>query len=183
MSQDAHTAAIATLTNATTTTELATALAAITDLRTDAAPGTAPGVPADAPDGTYQNGYHLLTKTGPTVSATAIRDLPQQTIDLWTQLDQESRDQHEQERLTNDLAEERRGRGRPAVGRAIPVRLPDWRITVLDRDAAAAGIGRAELVRALITIAYRTIDRDAQAAGIDRATVIRDLTADHATSH
>lgn len=176
-----HADAIATLTNATTTTALATALDAFTDLRIGARPGTAPGVPTDAPDGAYQNGYHLLTKTGTQISATAIHDLPDHTLDLLGQLAQEQRDEREQEQLADDLAEERRGRGRPAVGRAIPVRLPTWRIDILDRDAQAAGIGRAELIRALISHAYRTVDRDAQATGLDRATVIRGLTTDHAS--
>jgi len=164
---DAHTAAIATLTDATTTEQLAAALNNITDLRVGAAPGTAPGVPSDAEDGTYYNGFHFLTKIGSRILATAAHDLPQHTLILWEQLQQEQRDQREQTQLADELAQERRGRGRPRIGRPVPLRLPDWRITDLDRDAQAASVDRAELIRALIAIAYDKIRDDAQSAGVD----------------
>lgn len=167
-----HAAAIATLTDATTTSQLAAAVAAFTDLRQDAEPGTAPGVPDDAPDGQYFNGFHLFTKTSNQLHATEVRSLPRHTLDLFAQLDQERRNEREEEQL---VAEVRRGRGRPQIGRAISVRLPDWRITALDRDAQAAGVDRPELIRALIGAAYATL-RTAGAAGTPgRAEALRAL--------
>lgn len=160
-----------TITNATTTAELATALDAFTDLRIGAAPGVAPGVRNDAPDGHYFNGYHFFTKAGGQLTATPVTELPQHTVDLWNQLREEQRDQREHDTLT---AEQKRGRGRPRKGSRVPVRLPDWQIRSLDIDAAAAGVDRADLLRALVRSAYRTLNREVR-AGADRAALITAL--------
>lgn len=150
MTATTHEAAIATITTVTTTDQLADALATWIELRDPARPGSAAGVPHDAPDGHYTNGYHLLTKTGGRIQATAIRDLPDETLALWQQLDDERRDRADVQRMADEVAAERRGPGQPRVGRPIQVRLPDWLITALDEEAAATGTTRAKLVRDLI---------------------------------
>jgi YD repeat-containing protein len=169
-----HTTALTPITNATTTHELAAALETFTDLRTDDDPGRAPGVPYAAPDGKYFNGYDLFTKSDGHVAATRIHDLPRHTISLWTQLNNEQREQREDEQLIAEVTEQRR-RGRPSIGRPVSVRLPAWRIRTLDRDAEAASVERADLMRALISYAYQNIRRDAETAGVDEATIIRGL--------
>ncbi|XVU25794.1 hypothetical protein ACQPZJ_01680 [Actinoplanes sp. CA-054009] len=168
---------IAALTDATTTAQLAAAIATFEDLRIGAAPGTAPGVPDDAEDGRYFNGFHLFTKAGGSLAATAVRDLPGRTTDLWADLDQEQQEQAEHDALT---AEQKRGRGRPGKGDRVDARFQKWEIAMLNRDAKAAGIARADLIRALVAVGYRTIRQDAQAAGVDEAAIIRGLMNDAA---
>lgn len=156
-----HATAIATLTNATTTEQLSAALAGFTRL-------DAPGFPDDLADGRYFDGFFFATKIDGQLAVTEMRSLPDRTADLWAQLDREQREQAEEEQLVTDV---RRGRGRPQIGRAISVRLPDWRIQALDRDAKAAGVERPELIRALISAGYSTI----RETGSDRAEAIRAL--------
>ncbi|WP_433067246.1 hypothetical protein [Dactylosporangium sp. CS-033363] len=146
----AHQAAIADLTAAATTTDLAAQIATWYDLRDPNHPGVAPGVSADAPDGKYFNGFHFFTKAGAELAASEIRQLPMATIELWTELDVERRVDADRRRLLADDDADRRG-GRPAVGRPVAVRLPNWYIDALDREAEDEGTTRPEYMRTLIT--------------------------------
>jgi len=110
----------------------------------------------DAPDGHYSNGYHLFTKHGGEVAATAIHSLPNRTLDLWARLDEERRTQSQTRRLVDEAAAERGGPGQPPIGRPVPVRLPEWLITLLDTEAAETGISRAQLIRDLVMEAHAT---------------------------
>jgi hypothetical protein len=143
-----HSAAIDSLVGAETPAALGAALDAFRDLRSEAAPGTAPGVPWDAEDGHYFNGYHLFTKAGDELAATAINMLPPRTLDLWAALDRIQREQAE----TRDVVRggQDGGPGQPPIGRPTPIRLPEWLITSLDNEAKAEGISRARHVRNLI---------------------------------
>jgi hypothetical protein len=166
--RDEHDAAIATLTGATSTVELAAALRGFTRL-------DKPGFPNDLPDGRYFDGFFFATIADGQPAVTQIHALPVHTMELWSQLDEEQRDQDEQDLLIDDVHAERRGPGQPPIGRPVPVRLPSWRIAQLDRDAEDAGVDRAKLIRALIAVAYAQLDRDARAAGTDRGEQIRAL--------
>nr|WP_221382482.1 hypothetical protein [Actinoplanes polyasparticus] len=146
----AHADAISTVIAASTVAELCAALDQFGDLRRGATPGTAPGVSDDAPDRHYTNGYHLFTKRGRDVAATAIHSLPNHTLELWARLDEERRTHSETRRLIDDAAAERSGPGQPPIGRAVPVRLPEWLITLLETESREAGISRAQLIRELV---------------------------------
>lgn len=108
---------------------------------------------------------------------TRIHHLQVGTLALWERLDEEQREQRDRETVLSDLAEEKRGRGRPAVGKPLPVRFPDWRRRVLTADAAAAVVPDAELVRWLVGQAYSPLDRDAREAGVARTDLIRERMA------
>lgn len=51
---------------------------------------------------------------------------------------------------------DKRGRGRPPVGRVVQVKIPDDLIARLDRVAAEHGISRSELMRRLLLDAVRS---------------------------
>jgi hypothetical protein len=143
----AHGTAIDSLVGAETPAGLGAALEAFRDLRSGAAPGTAPGVPWDAEDRHYCNGYHLFTKVGDELAATAINMLPPRTLGLWAALDQLHREQTENQDLSRGGED---GPGQPSIGRPTPIRLPEWLIKILDNEANAEGISRARHVRNLI---------------------------------
>lgn len=162
----AHQAAIATLTAAITTDQLAATLTAWQQL-------DRPGFPDDLGDGHYFDGTFLATKRGAELAVTQIHQLPTATMDLWQRLDIEQRNTRERDQLLADLDAEQTGPGRPAIGKPFPVRLPDWRRRIITADAAAAGVKDAELVRWLIGQAYAQLDHDARQAGVERIDLIR----------
>ena len=53
----------------------------------------------------------------------------------------------------------KRGRGRPVIGRRVPVVLPEDLIADLDAYASQHGISRAEAVRALLVAALTDLPR------------------------
>lgn len=162
----AHTTAIAALAGATTTTQLAAALNRFQNL-------DIPGFPNDLPDGDYYDGFFFATKHHGDLAVTQHHQLPVATRELWAQLDDEHRAAADRAIVLADLDAERRGPGRPPVGKPLPVRLPDWRRRIITADAAAVGVKDAELIRWLVGEAYAELDRAARAAGTDRTDLIR----------
>lgn len=171
MSQtDTHRAAIAALTTATTAEEFAAAFSAFTKL-------DKPGFPNDLADGHYFDGFFFATMTGGHLAVTQMRELPDRTTDLWARHEESKR--HDSELIAEGLAGlaegNRRGRGRPAIGPSIPVRILPWRLKVLDEDAKAVDVERAALIRALIEAGYRSLRAEAEATGADRTEMLRAL--------
>jgi hypothetical protein len=141
--RSAHQAAIATLTAATTTAELAAAIDGFTAL-------DKPGFPNQLPDGRYYDGAFFATMTGGVLQTTLVHHLPAATMTLWEQLSEEQRVAREREQLLTDEADDRRGPGQPPIGRPVPIRLPAWLIADLDHLAKQEGTSRARLIRGLI---------------------------------
>lgn len=142
--ETAHRDAINALTAAATTAELAVAIATFTHL-------DKPGFPNDLADGRYYDGTFFATMTGGQLQVTQVHQLPRHTMALWAELDEEQRAARDREQFLAEEADERRGPGQPPIGRPVPVRLPAWLITKLDRTAEAEGTSRARLIRDLIT--------------------------------
>jgi hypothetical protein len=164
---DTHRAAIATLTDATTAEQFAAAFTMFAKL-------DKPGFPNDLADGQYFDGFFFATMTGGNLAVTPMRDLPDRTTDLWARHEEGKR--RDSELIAEGLAGgDRRGRGRPAIGPMIPVRILPWRLKVLDDDAKAVDVERAVLIRALIEASYRTLHAEAEATGTDRTELIRAL--------
>jgi hypothetical protein len=158
-----HNRAVQRITDATTTRDLAEALAEWQDISED---GRAPGVDMTGDDGRYFNGYHFLSKFGTEVAATDIHSLPLATNELWAKLHQEQREQAE------------RGPGRPAIGERIAVRFPAWRQHLLEKNADELDVKTPELIRWLVGEAYARLDADARAAGVSRIDLIRQRMAE-----
>lgn len=164
----AHDAAVATLIGATTTAELAAALATWQHL-------DEPGFANDLPDGRYYDGVFFAVKRGRELAATKLSGLHGVLV-LWSQLAAELRADTERAEVVEQVGEPNRG-GRPAVGKPLLVRMPDWRRAMTKADAAAAGISEAELVRWLVGQAYEHLTREAGADGVSRTDLIRDRIA------
>lgn len=143
-----HTAAIARLTAATDISRFAEAY--------DFQQLDTPGFPDDLADGNYVDGYFLATVRSGELTVTQIHQLPPATFALW----------QEHETAT-------RGPGQPAIGKPFPVRLATWRRAMIARDAEAAGVPDAELIRWLIATAYVHLGEVASAAGVTRTELIR----------
>lgn len=139
-----HQAAYDALTSATTTDELAAAIATFTRME-------APGFPDDLADGRYFDGFYFATMTSGKIAVTKAYSLPLATMNLWEQLHVQQRAGSERVQMLAEDDAERRGPGQPPIGRPVPVRLPAWLIESLDREAEAEGKTRARLIRDLIT--------------------------------
>ena len=144
-----HTALIDRINAATPPASLATVLADITHL-------DQPGFPSDLADGHYFDGLFIATVKAGHLATTQIHHLAPHVLTVWGELDAQQRDAT---LAAQDADREERDarRGRPEIGRRIPVRMPDWLIRLVDDYADAHAMPRAEAARHLIVAGHRAV--------------------------
>lgn len=145
----AHTALINRINGVTTTAQLAAVLDNITRL-------DRPGFPNDLADGDYYDGFFFATMRDGKLAVTQHHHLAPHVSTIWAELDEQQRaDRHAAQDA--DRAERDARRGRPEIGRAVEIRMPDWMIRMVDRYADQHGLTRAEAARSLIAGGHRAV--------------------------
>jgi hypothetical protein len=124
-----------------------------------------PGFPDDSAPGTYWDGHLLMTQARDGSRSYITADqMTAREVDgelrfhqLWTEaFESKQREDEFVAKAAHQVAEQGR-RGRPEIGKAYDVRLPDWRIKTIDQYAERHDLKRAEVIRRAIDAGMKVL--------------------------